>query len=222
MMGLVIACTIALGLIYFNGIGLKYELLNQFVPFALLGLLVMIIAILFLFIIDTNIFIPLFSFLPEKLKSKAINLIHTFAFGLKTIKTKFYIFCVALFCSISIWLLEGVMIWLIALTVLNPHFEIQIALFASTLANFNFLFPLLPGAALQYDLTLAAVLSLSTFYNGSSAVTVSLIDRGIKTLTLAILGGFSLDRLGTTTLKVLEKKTDEIQEIEEAKSEFAD
>lgn len=105
---------------------------------------------------------------------------------------------------------------------INPHFEFQVALFASALGNLNFLFPILPGAALQYDLFLAFILSLSHYYDGSFAISVALTDRLIKTALLAVLGVFSLTKLGSNTLTVIRKKTDDVQKIEEAKDEFAD
>ena len=175
-----------------------------------------------LFIINPVKFEPLFSFLPEKIKIRAVRLLHTFAFGLKTIKSKFYIFWVALGCSMVIWTLEGVMIWLLARHFISSVFEIQVALFASTIGNLNFIFPILPGAAGQYEFFLAFVLSLSPHYSGTNATSIGLFDRAIKTAILAIVGGLSIMKLGTDTLTVLTRKPEEKKRIEKAKEEFSD
>ena len=223
MMGLIIVASLSLGLIMFTGIKLENTFLNTLIPYAFLGSLVMIIAVILLFIIDPNNFIPLFFFLPEKIKSKVIRLVHTFRFGLETIKKKFYIFWVALFSSITIWFIEGVIIWIITMSLWNrPEFEFQVALFASALGNLNFLFPILPGAALQYDAFLAIILSLSSYYPGSGAFSVAFTDRAIKTITLGILGSISLLKLGGDTMNVLRRRTDDAQKIEKAKEQFAD
>lgn len=222
MMGLIIVSSFALGWIIMSGITLKYNILNTLLPYAFLGSLVLILGITLLFVIDPIKFEPLFSFLPEKIKIRAVRLLHTFAFGLKTIKSKFYIFWVALGCSMIIWSLEGIMIWLLALHFISPLFEIQVALFASTVGNLNFIFPILPGAAGQYELFLAFVLSLSPHYTGTNATSIGLFDRFIKTVILAILGIFSIMKLGTDTLTVLTRKPDEKKKLEQAKEEFSD
>ena len=104
----------------------------------------------------------------------------------------------------------------------KPEFEFQVALFASALGNLNFLFPILPGAALQYDAFLAIILSLSSYYPGSGAFSVAFTDRAIKTITLGILGSISLLKLGGDTMNVLRRRTDDAQKIEKAKEQFAD
>jgi uncharacterized protein (TIRG00374 family) len=223
MMSLIMVSSFALGLILFTNTHLKIEILNNLLPYAFIGSLIMIVGIFLLFIVDPNRFIPLFSFLPGKIHSKITRLIHTFAFGLKTIKGKFYIFWVALGSSLVIWLIEGIMIWYITMDFINPNFEFPVALFASTLGNINFLFPILPGAAGQYEAFLAFVLTLSQFHLGFDATQVAITDRLIKTAILAVLGFYSLTKLGSDTITVLKKKPeDDIKEIEEAKLEFAD
>lgn len=222
MMALIVVASFGLGLILFTGIQLNNNLINTLIPYAFLGSLAMIIGVSLLFIVDPNTFLPIFFFLPEKIHSKVVRLVHTFKFGLETIKKKFYIFWGALFCSVTIWFIEGVIIWFITINLLTKNFEFQVALFASALANLNFLFPILPGAALQYEIFLAIILSLSTAYTGSGAVSVGVTDRIIKTVTLAILGIFSLTKLGSDTLSVIQRKTDVAEKIEEARDEFAD
>ena len=223
-MSLIIVSSFALGVILFSGIQLKYDVLNSLLPYAFIGSLILIVGILLLFIVDPNKFVPLFSFLPENLHAKVIRLIHTFAFGLQTIKQKFYIFYLAAGMSMVIWFLEGIMIWLFTIQsgFIDPNYEFPVALFASTIGNLNFLLPVLPGAALQYEIFLATVLSLSQYYTGSSAISVGFADRVLKTLILAILGGFSLTKLGSDTLSVIRKKTDTAAKIEQARNEFAD
>ncbi len=222
LMSLIIVASLAMGLILISGINLKYEILNSLLPYAFLGFLIIIAGIALLFIIDPNKFIPLFSFLPEKINAKVVRLIHTFAFGLKTIKSKFYIFWLALGSSMIIWIIEGIMIWLLTLHFISPKYEFQVALFASNIGNLNFLFPVLPGAAGTYELFLAFVLSLSPLYVGTYATSVGFADRIIKTAILAVLGVISLLKLGSDTFTVIRRKTKEVQQIEEVKKEFAD
>ena len=222
MMALVTVSSFALGLIFFSGISFNSNIINSLIPYAFMGSLVLIVGLIMLFIVDPNKFIPIFSFLPVSINSKVVRLIHTFSFGLKNIKTKFYIFWVALSTSLVVWCIEGFVIWLITTQFINPNYEFSIAFFASTIGNLNFLFPILPGAIGTYETTLAVVLSLSTHYEQANAFLVALTDRFIKTAILIVLGGFSLIHLGSKTLNVLRKQSVEEQKIDQAKEEFAD
>lgn len=223
VMGLIIVASSALALILVTGISFDSNTLNTLIPLGFIGTLLMIVALAILFVVDPNRFIPLFFFLPEKIHSKVVRLIHTFSFGLQTIKKKFYIFWVALGCSASIWFMEGIIIWLITLN-LYPNFEFPIALFASAIGNINFFFPILPGAIGQYEAVLAIILALSPVYNPAigGAVSVALSDRIVKSLILAVLGSFSLAKLGSDTITLIQNKTDSAEKIEKAKEEFAD
>lgn len=111
--------------------------------------------------------------------------------------------------------------FLLTRSFIDPRFEFSIALFASTIGNLNFLFPLLPGAVGFYETFLAVLLSLSPYYKGY-ATTVPVTDRIIKTSMLAVLGLISLAKLGSNIFDVLSKKTDDTEKIEKAKEEFAD
>lgn len=197
VLGLVLVGSLGLALILISGIELNSVFLNQIVPYAFFASLLVIAGLILLFVVEPTKFIPLFRILPEKLFLKVEQLIKTFSFGLHIIKGKFYIFWVAFLSSISIWILEGVMIWLVTIEFFSsPNFEFPVALFSSVLGNLNFMFPILPGAALQYEAFIAYILSVSPHYIGAKAVSVALFDRLLKTVILLIVGGYSTVTIG--------------------------
>ena len=221
LMGLVIVVFLSLALILFDRISLNLRVINILLPFGFLSLIIVIIGIASLFIIDSTILIPLFSFLPEKFSTKITSLLHTFTFGTKTIKKKFYIFWLALGSSIIVWSLEAIIIWIITINIINPNFDPPVAFLASALGNLNFILPILPGAILQYDVVVSAILTLSRYSNGPlDALTIAFTDRVIKTVLLSLLGGYSILKLGDRPLKLMKRKRQEIEKIEEAKEQF--
>ena len=221
LMGLVIVVFLSLALILFDRISLNLRVINILLPFGFLSLIIVIIGIASLFIIDSTILIPLFSFLPEKFSTKISSLLHTCTFGTKTIKKKFYIFWLALGSSIIVWSLEAIIIWIITINIINPNFDPPVAFLASALGNLNFILPILPGAILQYDVVVSAILTLSRYSNGPlDALTIAFTDRVIKTVLLSLLGGYSILKLGDRPLKLMKRKRQEIEKIEEAKEQF--
>jgi len=200
MMSLILVGSVGLGLLIISGTELNNDFISGLIPYAFFGSLIMLAGIIILFIVDPKIFIPLFRFLPEKIFIKIERLIKTFSFGLQTIKGKFYIFWIALFSSFAVWILEGIIIWLIAIEFISVNFEFPIALFASILGNLNFMFPILPGAVLQYEFFIAYILQLSQFWIGEKAVSVALFDRIIKTSVLLFIGGYATIKIGYTKI----------------------
>ena len=216
LMGLVILASLSLGLILFYKISLNSHVINILLHFGFLSLLIVIIGMISLFIIDPMILIPIFSFLPEKIKRKIVRLIRTFAFGLITIKKKFYIFWIALGSSLIIWSLEAIIIWIITINIINPNFDPPVAFLASAIGNLNFLLPILPGAILQYDLVVSTILTLSRYSNGHlDALTIAFTDRVIKTVLMCILGGYSILKLGDKPIKLMKNKREDIEKKEE-------
>ena len=186
-----------------------------------MSLIIVIIGLGSLFIIDSSILIPLFSFLPEKFSTKISSLLHTCTFGTKTIKKKFYIFWLALGSSIIIWSLEAVILWIITINIIKPNFDKPVAFLARAIGNLKYLLPILPGAILQYDVVVSAILTLSRYSNGPlDALTIAFTDRVIKTVLLSLLGGYSILKLGDRPLKLMKRKRQEIEKIEEAKEQF--
>ncbi|MHA1206008.1 MAG: hypothetical protein ACTSSO_00390, partial [Candidatus Hodarchaeales archaeon] len=67
---------------------------------------------------------------------------------------------------------------------------------ASCAGNITFIIPILPGAIGQYEGIIALILINSPHYPGSNAILVALVDRGMKSLMLGILGGYATMKLG--------------------------
>lgn len=218
IMSLIMAASIGLGLIVISGIELENDFLNFLIPYAFLGSLIMLLGIFMLFIVEPKRFLPLFKFLPEKIFVKVEKLVGTFSQGLNTMKGKFYIFWIALASSFSIWIIEGIIIWFITLEILSPNFEFPIALFSSTIGNFNFMFPILPGAAGTYEFFLSSILKLSPNWPEEGAVTVAVIDRLIKTVILAIVGGYPTISMGYSKFMKYKDEKPEIEKNFDVKS----
>ena len=222
LMGLILVSSISLGLIILTKINVRYEIINLFLPYIFFVFLIIIIGILLLFVINLEKIIPLTLIFPQKINSKLIKFINTFSYGLKNIKQKPYIFWLSLGCSILIWILEGIIIWSLSRPLISNNFEFLIALFASNIANFNFIIPILPGAAGSYEVFLAFILSLSLQYSGKNAILIGIIDRAIKTGVLAILGIHSIIKLGFNSIFSMNKRKENIKILENPIESFSE
>lgn len=195
-LSLILATLISVSIVFFSGIKLNNVILNQLTPLILLSLILAFIALTMLFLIDPITLKPLLGPLPLFIKSKLTYFLEVFSKGLKSLRGNFNYFLAALAFSTTVWIVEGMMIWLLAIELIHPSFELPISLFASNAGNLTFIFPVLPGAVGQYEVVLAIFLTLSIWYTEANAVMVAVIDRFVKTFVLAVLGGFSVIKIG--------------------------
>ena len=177
-------------------------LAQNLLPVITLLYLIGLIAVLILFFVDTRKFIVLFQKLPlpTLLLSKITAFLETFAIGAQNLRKQPLYFFAALCVSSVIWIIEGVMLWLFTLPLINPNFQLQIALFASVMGNLTFIFPILPGSIGTYEVVVGVIQSLSPFTN-TNAILVAGVDRAIKTATLFVLGGMATVMLHAAHLK---------------------
>ena len=155
-----------------------------------------------LFFVDTRKFMSILRKLPLPIVilDKLSSFLDTFAIGAQNLRKNPIYFVAALSVSSTIWITEGIMLWLFTLPLINPHFQLQIALFASTMGNLTFIFPILPGSIGTYEIVVGVILALSPLTT-SNAVLVAGVDRAIKTVTLFVLGGVATVMLHAAHLK---------------------
>jgi uncharacterized protein (TIRG00374 family) len=222
LLSLVLVATLALGSIFLSGTSLSNEIAEQLLPLGLLGFISGLIGITLLFIIDPIKFKFLFSFLPENIQEKGIKLLKQLSIGLNSLRGNILLLSSALGVSMLVWIFEGIMIWLLATEIISQSSEFSVSLFASTMGNITFIFPILPGAVGQYEIVLALVLTISQYYDPElgGAATIPLIDRIIKTVVLAIIGGYATLALGVKD--IFREEQEELDEIATAKKEEID
>ena len=178
------------------------ELAQDLLPIIALLYFIGIIAVLMLFFVDTRKFMSILRKLPLPIVilDKLSSFLDTFAIGAQNLRKNPIYFVAALSVSSTIWITEGIMLWLFTLPLINPHFQLQIALFASTMGNLTFIFPILPGSIGTYEIVVGVILALSPLTT-SNAVLVAGVDRAIKTVTLFVLGGVATVMLHAAHLK---------------------
>ena len=205
----------ALILIIISGVTVTSDLqkiLANSIPILVLVYFVGTVGILFLMFIDARNFIPLLKKfpIPQMISNKGEAFLNNFGEGAKNLKQKPVYLLSAIIVSSSIWIIEGIMLWVFSLLLIDSSFEFEIALFASVMGNITFILPLLPGSVGTYEVFVGVFISLSKFYKDQDAVIIALVDRGVKTVILLILGGYS-----TLVIQAQRLKRKEI--LEEAK-----
>ncbi|MHA1991039.1 MAG: lysylphosphatidylglycerol synthase transmembrane domain-containing protein [Candidatus Hodarchaeales archaeon] len=176
------------------------------------------IAVIVLIFIDARKFIRIMNFfpVPEKIALKGEDFLNTFGEGAKGLRQNPIHLFFAIAVSSSIWIIEGIMIWLFSIALIHKSFEFEIALIASVMGNITFILPLLPGAVGTYEALVSSFIILSEFYQNQDALIIALVDRGVKTATLLVLGGYASMVLQTQRLKrkeiLVEAKIDEKKE----------
>lgn len=220
LLSLLLVTAIALGVIIFNVVisdnDLKIEIAEQLLPFILLGLIAALVGILLLFFIDPVKFSPLLNPFSNKIKIRGKKLLDNLSIGLNALRGNLKYLFTSLGISMLVWIFEGIIIWLLALQFLNPNFEWEIAMFASNIGNFTFMFPLLPGSIGSYEVFLGVPLALSPHYPGSGAILVGFTDRLIKLGVLAVVGGYATIIIGAR--KVF-KQEEELKDIQKSKEQ---
>ena len=178
------------------------EILIDLLPLLTIVYLVGTVGIIFLIFFDARKFIPLMKKfpIPEKITDKGADFLNTFGEGAKSLKQNPIHLLLAIVVSSSIWIIEGLMLWLFSIALIHSNFEFEIALFASVMGNITFILPLLPGSVGTYEVLVGSFITLSQFYS-QDALIIALVDRGVKTATLLILGGYATMVLQSQRLK---------------------
>ncbi|MFX1517869.1 MAG: YbhN family protein [Promethearchaeota archaeon] len=163
---------------------------------------VMCLIILSLMMYKPKIIENLIQFFPLFIQKRLQSAYKAFQTGVKELREKPSYLTLGIITSASIWVIEGIMIYVIAFTVflfygktLTPmDFPWMIA--ASCAGNITFIIPILPGAVGQYEVVLALVLVNSPNYPGHGGTLIAIIDRIAKSIMLGLFGGYATLRLG--------------------------
>jgi len=142
------------------------------------------------------------SLFPEFLKDKLTSAFEAFIRGLTDLRTQPNLLFQAIITSAAVWAIEGLMLYVIALTILPTFTFIDLpwVIAASCVGNITFIIPILPGAMGEYEAVIALVLINSPHYIGTDATLVAFLDRVVKSLILGILGGYATLQLGGSEL----------------------
>jgi uncharacterized protein (TIRG00374 family) len=157
------------------------------------GLLVLIIIL-----IKPDIIYRILNKSPMVIRSKLTSAYEAFIRGIADLRSKPTLLLLGIVTSSLIWLIEGLMLYIISLSVF-PTFSISDlpwVIAASCAGNITFIIPILPGAMGQYEVIIAFILSNSPNYPGSDATLIALIDRITKSFLLGIIGGYATLKLG--------------------------
>ncbi len=135
---------------------------------------------------------------PDIIRSKLTSVYEAFLRGISDLRTNPTLLFQGIVTSSLIWLIEGLMLYVIAFTVFSSFNlnDLPWVIAASCAGNITFIIPILPGAVGQYEVIIAIVLYNSPNYPGQAAVSIALIDRIAKSFLLAILGGYATLKLG--------------------------
>ncbi|MFW9777363.1 MAG: YbhN family protein [Candidatus Heimdallarchaeota archaeon] len=178
-----------------------YEVLQTliFLLFIITGIGLCIIAI---FSWHPEIGIRFISLFPKFLEIRLSSAYRSFILGVSDLSSTPSLLIKGLVTSIAIWLLEGVMLFVIATSVFPvvELIDLPWAISASAAGNITFFFPILPGSIGGYEVMVAFVLINAPNYPGTFATLVAVIDRVMKTFILGLLGGYSIIKLGGNEL----------------------
>lgn len=138
---------------------------------------------------------------PSFLEKRLLSVYNAFLAGLKDLRSKPRLLILGILTSGSIWIIEGIMLYVIAHTVLafsiiDLSYNLPWLIVASCAGNITFIIPILPGAMGEYEVVIALILFSSPNYPGTNATLVALIDRVAKSLMLLFLGGYATLKLG--------------------------
>ena len=154
------------------------------------GLLAIIVIL-----IRPDVIYKLLSKFPEKIRSKLTSAYEAFVRGISDLRTKPALLIQGIAASSLVWLIEGLMLYVIASAVFTSISlnDLSWVIAASCAGNITFIIPILPGALGQYESVIAFVLFN---YPLDEATSIALIDRIAKSFLLAILGGYATLKLG--------------------------
>ena len=158
------------------------------------------------------------SYLPTFFQEKLTSVFTAFIRGLTDLRTYPSLLLQGIFTSVLVWVIEGLMLYVIALSVF-PSFglsELPLVIAASCAGNITFIVPILPGAMGEYEIVIAFILSNSPLYEGFGATSVGFLDRIIKSAILGVIGGYATVKLGGTELLRYRTKFASVKEEEKA------
>ncbi len=140
-------------------------------------------------------------FFPLFIEKRLYSAYQAFQTGIKGLREKPLHLTLGIITSASIWVIEGIMIYVIAITVfpILTLIDFPWMIAASCAGNITFIIPFLPGAVGEYEFVLALVLINSPNYPnypGQDAALIAIIDRLAKSIMLGISGGYATLRLG--------------------------
>lgn len=153
---------------------------------------------LFLMMIKPDIIEKFFHIFPLFIEKRLDSAYQGFQAGIKGLRSQPFHLSLGIATSASIWVIEGIMIYVIAITVfpILTLIDFPYVIAASCAGNITFIIPILPGAMGQYEIILALVLINSPNYPGQDAALIAFIDRLAKSVMLGLFGGYATLRLG--------------------------
>ncbi len=144
---------------------------------------------------------------PLFIEKRLISVYQSFQGGIKDLKSSPSILSLGIITSASIWVIEGVMLYVIATTLFSSYSIIDLPwlIAASCAGNVTFIIPILPGAMGQYEIIIGIILFSAQGYPGEGSLLIALIDRAAKSVILGIIGGYATLSLGGTEILRLRK-----------------
>ncbi|MHA1984005.1 MAG: lysylphosphatidylglycerol synthase transmembrane domain-containing protein, partial [Candidatus Hodarchaeales archaeon] len=157
------------------------KILVDLLPIITIVYVIGIVAVVVLIFVDARKFIRIMNYfpIPEKIALKGEDFLNTFGEGAKSLRQNPIHLFLAIAVSSSIWIIEGIMIWLFSIALIHQNFEFEIALIASVMGNITFILPLLPGAVGTYEALIFSFIILSQYYQSQDAFLIALVDRGV-------------------------------------------
>lgn len=196
IIGLLFVITVSL---FFVGSSLlqNSEIIQQLVVIIFLCSLFGLV-VLFLMMLKPEIIERLIQIFPLFIEKRLNSAYQAFQTGIKGLHSKPLHLFLGIITSASIWIIEGIMIYMIAITVfpILNLIDFPWVIAASCAGNITFIIPILPGAMGEYELVLALVLMNSPNYPGQDATLIAFIDRLAKSVMLGCFGGYATLKLG--------------------------
>lgn len=158
-------------------------------------------------IIKPTIIEGILNIFPQFLEGKLKSIYRSFQAGINDLKSSYSTLSLGIITSISIWIIEGLMLFIIASSIFSSYGigDIPWLIAASCAGNITFILPILPGAMGQYEIVVGIILVNAPGYSavGEGALSISFIDRIIKSAILFILGAYATRNLeGMEILKL--------------------
>lgn len=144
-------------------------------------------------IIKPTIIERILDIFPPFLERRLKSMYRSFQAGINDLKSSYSTLSLGIITSASIWIIEGIMLFVIAVGIFSSYGigDIPWLIAASCAGNITFILPILPGAIGQYEFVVSIILVSAPGYSGEGAATISFIDRIIKSAILFILGGYA-------------------------------
>jgi uncharacterized protein (TIRG00374 family) len=158
-------------------------------------------------IINPEFIEKIMTIFPLFVEKRLVSVYRSFQEGIKDLKSSPSILSLGIITSASIWVIEGVMLYVIATALFSSYNIIDLPwlIAASCAGNVTFIIPILPGAMGQYEIIVGIVLFSAQGYPGEGSLLIALIDRVAKSVILGIIGGYATLSLGGTEILRLRK-----------------